>query len=147
MDFELVLEAAGRAEPDDRRSVVEQDACTRDALRLRLDLGDERVDRLRGIGALFERGQAYDKERGVGQRDAVELAEADDRGKRRDAFLGADDLLDLAHERVGAIDRRSRRQIDLGVEEALVFLGQKSGRDQAEQIEGRAGSDRDGKQA
>src|SRR5262249_41191876 len=50
--FELVLESSGRAEPDDGRSVVEQDACSSNAGRLRLDLGDQGADRLRGVGAL-----------------------------------------------------------------------------------------------
>ena len=140
--FELVLEAAGRPEPDDGRSIVEEDARSRDALRFRLDFGDQSVDRLRGVGALLEGGEAYDEERGVGKRHAVELAEADNRGEGGDAFLGPDDLLNLARQRVGAIDGRSGRQIDLGVEEALVFLGQKSTRDQAEQREGRASGDR-----
>ena len=39
-----------------------------------------------GSGALFERGEAYDKECGVGKRHAIELAEADDRGEGGDAL-------------------------------------------------------------
>ena len=102
---------------------------------------------MRGVRALFERGEAYDKECGVGKRHAIELAEADDRCEGGDAFLGADDLFNFAGQSVGAIDRRTGRQIDLGVEEALVFLGQKSARDQAEQREGRGGGEDDGDQA
>ena len=70
-------------------------------VRFRLDFGDQGIDRLRGVGALVERGEAYDEERGVGKRHAVELAEADDRGEGRDAFLRPDDLFNLA--------RRARR--------------------------------------
>ena len=141
------MEAAGRAEPDDGRSVVEENARSRNACRLRLDFGDQRVDRLRGVGALFEGGEAYDEECGVGKRHGVELAEADDRGKGGDPLLGPDDLFNLARQHVGAIDRRSRRQVDLGVEKPLVFLGQKSARNQAKEREGRPGGDRNGEQA
>ena len=93
--LQLVLEAAARAEADDRREIVGEDVGLPDRLQLAREPADQGVRRQRRVGPLREGLQRNDEEGGVRFGQPVEHAEADDRGDAGDALGLGDDILDV----------------------------------------------------
>ena len=123
-------EAAGRAQAGDRRRHEAEGAAFGDlgaqALVQAVDqsLGVEAV-----LVALVPRLERHEEEAVVGRRHVREKAEAGDRVVVLDALRLGEDLLDLAADVVGPLQRRRVGELDVQVEVALVLVGNEAARE------------------
>ena len=93
--LEDILEAAGVAEPEDRRQVEGKTDRLLDRRQPRAQLGDDRARALGRVGPLLVGLQTDDEEGLVRRGDAVDEVEADDGEHALDAGDAADDVLRL----------------------------------------------------
>ena len=89
---------------------------------------DSVVAGLRSL-AFFPWLQRDEEERAVGGVDAAQHAVAHDRADVLNAGRVHDDLFDFARGLRGALQRRRIRQLQAGIEVALIFIGQKASRE------------------
>ena len=119
------IDARGLADSGNRRGQKSERLRVGQSRELSIDRRDDRSG-LQGRGAplLIGREQA-EVETAAGARTLREDAVAGDRIVVAHAGLVFEDLVDLAHHEVGALERRGFRQFDVHQEVALVFVGQK----------------------
>ena len=124
--LEHILEAAGVAEPEDRRQVEGEHDRLLDRRQFRPQLGDDGAGAREGSVALLVGLETDDEEGLVGRGDAVDEIEADHRKHALHARDRPDDALGLLDDRRGAIDRGAFGQAHGGEQRALILLGQEA---------------------
>src|SRR5260370_21081340 len=122
-------EAAGGAEAGNRRRKEREHGGLRD---LRFESSIEFCDEARCVSrtcaARLQRLEADEKETVVRGRDIGQQAEASDGAVRPHTFRLAENLLDLAADEIGPLERRCIGQLDIEEEVTLVFIGHETAR-------------------
>src|SRR4030095_11099284 len=122
------LDPACGAQSEDWRQPESEDDAALELRQLRLHLVQDRLlieMHGRTLVPRFQQGDHRRDRRVDGVRQAIEAAKRRD---RFDARIGAQDVLNLADDAIGALDRGAVGQPDGDEEDALIFVGQESRR-------------------